>query len=154
MSSKYVDGIIKQLAMSLADDGETLIKKAFMEADYSKDKTQNLHDSYGCAVYYKGGLVAGTMRVLSRMATTPRYNHYSGRKEYGADEITTYLSTYKPSSNRLQLVIAVAMFYGSFLEAGSGNLKRKYRVISGVDKDIDRLAATVRGTVRYHDWRG
>lgn len=146
--SSSKDKYIQKYAEKLADDGRKLINKAFLTADFKKDKTQNLHDSYGCAVYYKKMLVSGTKRILSQKATQPRYNKYSGQNEYGYNEINDFLDSYRPSGDGLVLVIAVAMFYGEILEKGKGNLKRKYKVISGVSSDIKALADKYKGTVR------
>lgn len=146
--SSFKDKYIQKYAEKLADDGRKLINKAFLTADFKKDKTQNLHDSYGCAVYYKKMLVSGTKRILSQKATQPRYNKYSGQDEYGHNEINNFLDSYKPASDGLVLVIAVAMFYGEILEKKKGNLKRKYKVISGVSSDIKALADKYKGTVR------
>lgn len=146
--SSFKDKYIQKYAEKLADDGRKLINKAFLTADFKKDKTQNLHDSYGCAVYYKKMLVSGTKRILSQKATQPRYNKYSGQNEYGYNEINDFLDSYRPSGDGLVLVIAVAMFYGEILEKKKGSLKRKYNVISGVSSDIKALADKYKGTVR------
>lgn len=43
----------------------------------------------------------------------------------------------------MQLVVAVAIFYGGILELGGGNLRRKYKVISMIGDDIRALAQEV-----------
>ena len=50
--SPYIDDLAKKLAIK----GRNLIEKAYLDADYNKNKTQNLHDSYGSAVFYNGEL--------------------------------------------------------------------------------------------------
>lgn len=142
------DKIVTAYAEQLSDEGLKLIKKAFNTANFKKDKTQNLHDSYGCAVYYNGKYVYGTKRFLTPRATQPRYNYYTGDNEYGVNEINDFLDSYRPTSKGFVLIIAVAMFYGSILEKGGGRLKRKYRVISGVSSDIEALAKKYGGMVR------
>lgn len=146
--SGFKDKMIQKLANKLADDGKKLINKAFLTANFKKDKTQNLHDSYGCAVYYDRKYVFGTKRLLSNRATEPRYNTYSGKNEYGYDEINRFLDSYRPVGDGMVLVIAVAMFYGEILEKGKGRLKRKYKVISGVSSEIESLAEKYKATVR------
>lgn len=142
-NSAYFNRIVN----ALASDGERLIKKAYTTANFKKDKTQNLHDSYGSAVYYKGHYVFGTKRLFSPRANIPRHNSYTGNDEYGFEAINKFLDSYKPQSNGLELLVAVAMFYGTFLEKGSGRLKRKYRVITGINSDISHLASLVGGNV-------
>lgn len=136
---------IKYIAMKLANDGQRLIERAFLQADFKKDKTQNLHDSYGSAVFYDGKLFPGTKRYFSKMATKPRYNSSTQSNEYGRDEINKFFDTYRPSDDSMQLVVVVAMFYGGILESGVG-LKRKYKVIFMVGDDLKALAAKIKGS--------
>lgn len=143
LASKYVN----QYAMALANEGKKLVNKAFETANYNKNKTQNLHDSYGCAVYYGGKLVSGTKYFLNKKATVGRYNTYTNSVEHGRDEIERFFNNYKTKSDGFELVVAVAMFYGSILEKGGGNLTKKYVVISGIDKDLDALKEKVGGRI-------
>lgn len=137
---KYID--------ELANKGGDLISSAFNKADYQKDKTQNLHDSYGSAVYLDGKLIQDTIRVLTPKATIPRYNMYEKEYQYGKEEILEFFNSYKPKTNGIELVVAAAMFYGVFLEKKSGNLKRKYKVISGINEELEQLAKKTGGKVR------
>ena len=143
----YKQKYIEQYAAYLSSEGKRLLNKAYMTADFKKDKTQNLHDSYGCAVYYNGKYVLGTRTVLSPRANTPRYNTYTNQEEYGQQEIHKFFDSYKPAANGFVLVFAVAMFYGYFLENKSGKLKRKYKVISGINSDLEALAKKTGGKV-------
>lgn len=145
--SRIKDAYIRKIADALASDGDRLIKKAYNTANFKKDKTQNLHDSYGSAVYYQGHYVTGTKRLFSPRANTPRHNTYSGKDEYGFEVINKYLDTYVPKSNGFVLLVAAAMFYGTFLEKGSGRLKRKYRVITGINSDMESLAKLTGGNI-------
>lgn len=138
----------RKYAEALARQGEKLILKAYNTANFKKDKTQNLHDSYGSAVYYNGRYVVGTKRLFSARAKKPRFNYYTKDNQYGFEEINRYLDSYVPKTKGFVLLVAVAMFYGTFLEKGSGTLKRKYRVISGISSDMDSLAQLTGGTVR------
>ena len=145
--SSLVDSYVRAYANALADEGEKALKRAFATANFKKDKTQNLHDSYGCAVYYNGRYVYGTKRVLSPRATKPKYNTYTGKEEYGREEINQYLDSYKPKSKGFELVVVAAMFYGVFLEKGSGHLRKKYRVVSGMNSYLEALAAETNGKI-------
>lgn len=136
---------IKHLALKLADDGQKLIERAYVQADYNKDRTQNLHDSYGSAVFYKGKLYPGTKRYFSKDAKKPRFNSYTDSFEYGRDEINKFFDTYRPSDDSMQLVVVVAMFYGGILESGVG-LSRKYKVIFMIGDDLKALAAKIKGS--------
>lgn len=137
---------IQILANKLAKDGYELIKNAFARANYNKDKTQNLHDSYGSAVFYKGRLYPGTKRYFSKLASKPRYNMYTGENEYGRDEIDKFFDSYKPETNGMQLVVVVTMFYAGILERGMPPLQRKYKVIFMIGNNVQRLVDKINGS--------
>lgn len=138
--NKYID----KLAIKLADDGYKLIVKAYLEANYDKSKTQNLHDSYGSAVYYNGTLYPNTKRFFSELSTTSKYDPYQTREMKGREAIEDFFEQYKAPSSGMQLVIAVAMFYGGILERG---LRNKYKVIFMIGDDVKRIADQIKGAV-------
>lgn len=146
--SDYKSKILQKYIKALSDDGMRLLISAFGSADFNKNKTQNLRDSYGSAVYYQGKLVKGTERYLASRATRGKYNPYTEEIEYGRNEIKSFFANYKPDSDGLVLIIAVAMYYGDILENQKGGLKRKYRVISGISSEMKDLAKKYKGTVR------
>ena len=55
--------LIKALISQLADDGEKAIREAYEGREFT-NRTYNLHDSYGSAVYYNGTLVKGSIRYV------------------------------------------------------------------------------------------
>lgn len=138
-ASPYID----QLAKKLADDGRRLIERAYLQADYNKNRTQNLHDSYGSAVYYNNQLYPNTKRYFSKAATTSKYDPYANEAVTGRRAIDDFFNEYNPTTDGLELVVAVAIFYGEILERGGGNLRRKYKVISMIGDDIRELAQKV-----------
>ena len=142
--SSIKDSMVKKIAYRLADEGHAFIIKAYENSDYNKNKTQNLHDSYGCAVYHNGKLVSGTKRFMTSRATQGRYNDYTGDVEYGRQEIDEYLRNYKPNTKGFELVLAAAMFYGGILESGSG-LRQKYKVISFMSQEAKEIADKYKG---------
>lgn len=143
LKKRYLD----QYAKYLADEGRKLIIKAYETANFDKNKTQNLHDSYGSAVYYNGKLIPSTKYLFTSRAVGGRYNTYSGEIEYGRQEINEFFDNYKPHTKGFELVTAAAMFYAEVLEKGTGKLRRKYRVISGIGSAMDELAAKTKGRV-------
>ena len=54
---------IKALISQLADDGEKAIRQAYEGREFT-NRTYNLHDSYGSAVYYNGNLVKSSIRYI------------------------------------------------------------------------------------------
>lgn len=137
--SPYIDDLAKKLAIK----GRNLIEKAYLEADYNKNKTQNLHDSYGSAVFYNGKLYPNSKMYFSKAATTSKYDPYQQEAITGRQAISEFFDDYKPKDKGMQLVVAVAIFYGGILELGGGNLRRKYKVISMIGDDIRALAQEV-----------
>lgn len=143
LRNKYWD----KFAMKLADDGERLIQKAYSMADYNKNKTQNLHDSYGSAVFFNRKLYPGTKRFFTKKATTSKYDPYEAEYITGRRAIENFFGTYRPATDDFQLVVAVAMFYGRILEKGlqGGQIARKYKVISMIGDDVRQLADKIGG---------
>lgn len=131
---------ISIVAKSLAKDGKDIIDKAFMTSDYRKDKTQNLHDSYGCAVYYNGSILPYTKYILDPRATKGVKNNKTGNVEYGRQEIEDFFKKYKAIPRGFELVTAVAMFYGEYLTNASGGQRRKYKVIANAVGDLTEVA--------------
>lgn len=144
---KTKSGYLNNFAMKLASDGEKLIQKAYTMADYDKNKTQNLHDSYGSAVYYNRKLYPGTKRLFTKKATTSKYDPYEAEYITGRRAIENFFATYRPATYDFQLVVAVAMFYGGILEKGlqGGQILRKYKVISMIGDDVRELADKIGG---------
>ena len=57
--NKYIDNLISQLAR----DGEQALHDAYYGRGFN-NRTYNLHDSYGSAVYYNGVLVNSSIRYI------------------------------------------------------------------------------------------
>ena len=127
----------------LATEGGNLITQAVSSRDYTH-RTLNLHDSYGSAVYLNGKLVEKSVMLLGSKATKAK--SYKGSKLKGSEEIMKYFQSYKPKSE-IELVVAAAMPYGVVLEKGGGGLRRKYKVISGINTEVGNLAARLNAKV-------
>lgn len=128
---KFLDKLID----SLAKDGEKIIKKAYETKTY-KDRTYNLHDSYGSAVYYKGVLLPNTIYYTTPNATKTK--KWYGSLIKGHSELIDFLQEYEGGSG-LELVVVAAMPYASILENQEGRVRQKYKVISGVTLDMNNL---------------
>lgn len=138
--------LIDNYAKELAKEGKRLIDRAFATANFDKHKTQNLHDSYGSCVFYDGKEVPNTRRYVGRKAVVGKINP-QGELILGREEIDNYFDNYKPTGKGFELVTAVAIFYGEILEKGKGNLRRKYRVISGLNSGMAALAKQTGGRI-------
>lgn len=134
--SEYIKALISQLA----DDGEKAIRQAYEGREFT-NRTYNLHDSYGSAVYYNGNLVKSSIRYIgAEMAEED--------DRYGRNEVNEFFSNYRPKNRKgIDLVIVAAMFYADILEEGKGRLKRKYKVIAEGEDYMKNLATHFRGTL-------
>ena len=132
--------LIKALISQLADDGEKAIREAYEGREFT-NRTYNLHDSYGSAVYYNGTLVKSSIRYVgAEMAEED--------ERYGRNEVNDFFSNYRPKNRKgIDLVIVAAMFYADILEEGKGKLKRKYNVIAEGEDYMKNLATHFRGTL-------
>lgn len=126
----------------LINEGEYIMRKAYESKDW-QDRTFNLHDSYVCVVFFNGKPVRA--KTFSPKSTKPR--NYGEDKDggfavTGHEEAKNFIKSYRSTHGNekgIKLVVAATMFYSSILESGDGNLKRKYRVISTVSAEFDRL---------------
>ena len=132
--------LIKALISQLADDGEKAIREAYEGREFT-NRTYNLHDSYGSAVYYNGTLVKGSIRYVgAEMAEED--------DRYGRNEVNDFFANYRPKNRKgIDLVIVAAMFYADILEGGKGRLKRKYKVIAEGEDYMKNVATHFRGTL-------
>ena len=132
--------LIKALISQLADDGEKAIREAYEGREFT-NRTYNLHDSYGSAVYYNGVLVKSSIRYVgAEMAEED--------ERYGRNEVNDFFANYRPKNRKgIDLVIVAAMFYADILEEGKGRLKRKYKVIAEGEDYMKNVATHFRGTL-------
>ena len=132
--------LIKALISQLADDGEKAIREAYEGREFT-NRTYNLHDSYGSAVYYNGTLVKSSIRYVgAEMAEED--------ERRGRNEVNDFFSNYRPKNRKgIDLVIVAAMFYADILEEGKGRLKRKYKVIAEGEDYMKNVATHFRGTL-------
>lgn len=134
---------INKFVDMLSDEGGKLILQAVNSRDYTH-RTYNLHDSYGSAVYLNGALVEKSVMLLGSKATKAK--SYKGSKLKGSEEIMKYFQSYKPKSD-IELLVVAAMPYGVVLEKGGGGIRRKYKVISGINTEVGNLAARLNAKV-------
>ncbi len=167
MAKKRVQSrLVEELIDELTNEGYAAILQAYYTREFT-NRTFNLHDSYGSAVYYNGKLIKRTIRYVGQEhLTTDLYTGWTwkGTRSFpnfrgvryhpddevrmtGREEVMDFFSEYTPPNKGLQLVVVAAMWYGLILEKGGGNLKRKYRVISGARTIMDELAAKYGGSV-------
>lgn len=113
---------------ALAKIGKEAAEKAYNAASF-RNRTGNLRDSYGSAVYRHGTLLTDTIEFggPQEISTKDNYRKPSlgttGRK---ALDIWLKKRHYGASNNEIVLVVVAAMWYANAVE------KKGYRVIKGV----------------------
>lgn len=157
--------IIQQLISQLTEEGAAAIKQAYETRDW-RNRTFNLHDSYGSAVYVNGQLLKRTVRYVGEELVQPEKERdmgwvwnksrsmadYRGNRRLpgdavmmrGREEVMDFFSQYTPKTKGIELVIAAAMFYANILESGH-KLKHKYHVISQANGIMNELARKYNG---------
>ena len=158
--------IIQQLISQLTEEGAAAIKQAYETRDW-RNRTFNLHDSYGSAVYVNGQLLKRTVRYVGEELVKPEKERdmgwvwnkgrsmadYRGNRRLpgdavmmrGREEVMDFFSQYTPKTKGIELVIAAAMFYANILEKGGGNLSHKFHVISQANGIMNGLARKYNG---------
>lgn len=144
--AKKVDAkkAIEKMVEQLSKEGKLLVEKAYNTRSF-EDRTFNLHDSYGSAVYYNGVLQRNSIYYMSPQATEAK--KWYGAMLRGRNEIVDFFLEYKGRGKGFDLVLVAAMPYASILEHSQGSLKKKYKVISGAMSDMEALARKYNGVI-------
>lgn len=151
---KLKDIAIAKIVKDLSDSGRDIVRKAYETATYDKNKTQNLHDSYGSAVYVDGRLIESSKFFLTSRAAHGVYNSEKEELQYGRNEIEYFFKTYKPVSKGFELVTAAAIFYAEILTEASGGQRKKYRVIANALGDLNTVSQRYKGSTVHTINRG
>lgn len=88
--------------------GKIGVKWAVQNHEFS-NRTGNLEDSYGYAVYFNG-TISGSPFVTNPQATQ------RNEGESGHEEAVRFLSSYRPSNEGWTLVVVAGMSYANFVQ--------------------------------------
>lgn len=128
-------GSERRIISFLAMIGEKAIQEAYQSRGFT-NRTYNLKDSYGSAVYYNGALLDTTIRYIGPPEAKTKRHGKSGR-----EEVNKFFRDYSPLSEGFEIVVVATMPYAGELELGGGRLKRKYHVMVGARDLLERVAA-------------
>ena len=92
--------------------GEVGLKAAVQMHEF-QNRSFNLEDSYGYAVY-KNGAIVGSPVVLNPKATETK--KWKGKSYSGHKEAVDFLTEYKPDNMGWTLVVVAGMFYAAYVE--------------------------------------
>lgn len=122
------DKAIKALVKALTTIGWQVAMEAYRRKTYT-NRTFNLHDSYGSAVYVDGKLVPDSVKYVNRARATSisRHGHniveYKGKGHYerlgGRAALMRFFKQHwiVRKKDRVTLVVAAAMWYGDIVES-------------------------------------
>ena len=134
-------GIIK----GLENDARRILQECVEERTY-QHRSKNLYDSYGYGIYDRGRLIRSGYLSATPEASTAR--KWYGQTVKGREEIKDFLNNRASPKGSIALVIAAAMPYAAVLEAGGGNLRHSYKVISMSINKLQNISAKYGGTVK------
>ena len=154
MKRDIIKEALPQILTEIANFAEKELKVAFKDADFKKNKTQNLKDSYVYGVYYKRSLQRYGFLTTSPTAT--EVVRKTGTSEYvrGRDEAEDFIRSHQPSSNEdFHIVFAAKIFYAAYLENGTKRHK-PYTVLSSIytDMNYSPLLKNIKITVETHKY--
>lgn len=144
MAKSLKNEYIASFAKSLIDEGAKAINEAYKTSEF-QNWTYNLHDSYGCCLYYDGKEYLNSRRYVGRKALVGKTDPL-GNLILGRQVLDDFFDSYKPKPKGFDLVIVAAIFYAYILEKGIG-LRKKYRVISGARNLVEDIARKYKGSV-------
>ena len=138
------DAVKNDIIGALDKEGRRLIQLAYASREF-ENKTKNLKDSYCYGVFVgKNMLKSGFLTSTPDATKTNR--GWSGRVE--AEAFLSQVGK-RLNSGKISLIVGVALFYGSILEAGAPPLHRKYRVLANIEMDLRDLAQYGVGGNKY-----
>lgn len=138
------DKATKAVVETLTTIGWEVALEAYRNRTY-QNRTYNLHDSYGSAVFVDGKLIPDSIKHIERAMSKKR--DMSGRAPVGAATGREALKRFFDQawivrkSEHITLVVAAAMWYGDILES------KGYVVL---DEQFVRNAVSHRWAYRFH----
>lgn len=156
MASKRIKigGMVKDAVMrDLTQAFTTLGYKAAMDAYRSKtytNRTFNLHDSYGSAVYLNGKLVEDSIRYVNRSRSTRADRH--GRNQGGRTGREALKNFFKNAwvvrkRDNFTILVAAAMWYAKIVESKGYEVLDNEVVKNSIMSNFD---ATVSPVLKKH----
>lgn len=138
------------VADALAREGEKIVDEAMRSAEVTY-RSGNMADAFGYAVFHNGKEVR---RGYANNAPTAAEAHKGWAKhgipaDTGRGYLDTYFDSYIAPASGFHLVVVNAIYYTRILEAGAQarpkrRLATRYRIISQIADDMDRLASKYR----------
>lgn len=106
----------KDVVRALKKLGHEAVLQAYAEKGFT-NRSHNLHDSYGSAVYLRGAIVGSSVQYLENPISSKK-DKKTGKT--GRQTVRDYLHSHSfgASNQEIVLVVVAAMYYAGILEAG------------------------------------
>lgn len=113
------DNIIRDIVSSLSSIAHKVALEAYRQHSF-ENRTYNLHDSYGSAVFVNGKLIEESIRYVERSYSKKESTHRRTPlgAETGRKALRRFFDEAKPirTSDYITVVIAAAMWYAELVE--------------------------------------
>lgn len=150
----------KEIVNELSKEGQKIVNEAYW-SKAAKDRSGNMHDAYGYAVYFRGKLERKGYAAGGQISS----DIHKGWAKYGIGANTgrgyldEFFNDYRPQSNGFELVCVNAVYYAEILEDGAQGrpkvpISKRYKIISQMSSKFDDLAKRFGGRVRTINHKG
>lgn len=139
---KYLDEI--------EGDAKRIVKKA-ADSKEAKNRSFNMMDAYGYAIYFNGKQMRHgyASDITMSKGIHKGWAKHSIPADDGRGYLDQFFKEYTPKSKGIELVVVNAIYYASILEAGKGFGGATFRIISQIESDMDTLKQKHGGRVRF-----
>lgn len=137
-STVIKDRLVKDLVGVCASLGYKAALEAYRQKTYT-NRTYNLHDSYGSAVYVRGELVKDSIRYVSRSRSVRDVRGTNGRKE-----LLDFFSSIKVNQQQeIAIVVSAAMWYSDYVERKGYNVLDSSVVEGVIVRNFEKMVRPV-----------
>lgn len=149
-SNNTLNKAINTYLDDLLEKGYEIMINAARRMEVMSD-SNNMADAWAVAVYFKGKRGQRT-RYLN--PTPDSTSVHKGWKKHniqagtGRGYLRTFFNNFKPSTDKISLIIVNVIYYTSILEQGKHTDNgRKYKIISQIDVGMNTLAKELGATI-------
>ena len=149
------DKATKALVEALTTVGYKVAMEAYRRKTYT-NRTFNLHDSYGSAVFVDGNLVPDSIKYVnrSRSKRADKHGHSVTGAKTGREALKRFFDQawIVRNKDRITLVVAAAMWYGELVETKGFVVLDEAFVKSEVSRRLDSVMPSI--LAKYPELKG
>ena len=148
--SDLKDEIQRATVEALTELGKVVAHEAFVKARYGggktyENRTYNLNDSYGSAVYVNGVLVEDSIKYVNVAGLPPSDRRAPAGYETGEKALQTYFRTafIVRKKDTYTILVAAAMWYASMVEKKGFKVIEVERAKEEIAKNFDKVVVPI-----------